>query len=60
MTVNELIKMLETAKQLGHGDSRICINDSRDGVNSFPDAKAVFMDTGSQMDPCKILTFGYA
>jgi len=60
MTVNDLQKMLEIAIQLGAGNSLVCINDSRDGNDSFPEAQAMFLDVGTQMDPGKILTFTYA
>lgn len=60
MTIVELQKILDIAIQLGEGGAKVCINESRDGNDSFTEAKALFVDVGCQSQPCKILTFTYA
>lgn len=60
MTINELSEILDTARQLGYGSSSVHLDDSRDGTKSYPNAKASFVDVGSQGQPEKILTFKYA
>lgn len=62
MTINELAVMVEIAQQLGHGSSPVCLNDSRDGRKSYPEASAAFVDSDNTADtlPQKILVFGYA
>jgi len=60
MTINDLSEKLEIAKQLGFGESFVCINDSRDGEKSYPTARADFVNTGNQMQPEKIMAIGYA
>lgn len=55
MKTNELIAMLKTARQLGHSDLRIVIDDSRDGVESLVTAAAELRTRPTNTTPEEVL-----
>lgn len=59
MKTKELMAMLKTAKQLGHDDLRIVIDDSRDGNESLVTATAVLRTGSEQMAPEVLLVIRY-
>jgi hypothetical protein len=59
MNTKELKVILETAEQLGYRDIPIVINDSRDGQDSYPLAKASLKKNTSQHDPGAMLVISY-
>ena len=59
MTINELKVLIDTAIDLGHGEGRLHLNDSRDGYESFPEAKARLKKCGTQQNPGVMLIVGY-
>lgn len=56
MKITELKKMIEIAEQLGEKDIEVCINDCRDGEESYPAARCIFTETAAGK---KILTMVY-
>ena len=60
MTINELSEKIDTAKQLGFGDSIVCVDDSRDGDKSYPFAKCEFVNSGDQREPQTLMVFSHA
>lgn len=60
MTISELKQIIETAEQLGYGDTRVHLDDSRDGVESYPLASVKLVKAGDQREPYAMLVVGYA
>ena len=59
MNISDLKILVDAAESLGHGDARLVINDSRDGNESYPAAKATLKKCGTQQDPSVMLVIGY-
>lgn len=60
MKLSELKAMIETAEQLGCGNAELVLIDGRDGVASYPKARAEFIRGGDQREPFIFLGFGRA
>lgn len=57
MNVKELIQLLNLTEDIIDAEkTKVCINDSRDGCKSFPEARATFTKDD---DGNVILAFGY-
>ena len=59
MKIAELKVIIETMEDLGHTDVNLVLDDSRDGQDSYPKAKAYVVKTDDQCEPCVMLAFGY-
>jgi hypothetical protein len=59
MKISELKILIDAAESLGHSDARLVLNDSRDGNESYPAAKATLKKCGTQQDPDVMLVISY-
>lgn len=59
MKISELKILIDAAESLGHGDAKMVLNDSRDGNESYPTAKATLKKCGTQQDPDVMLVISY-
>ncbi len=59
MNIKELKVLVDTAINLGHSDAQLVLNDSRDGNESYPIARAELKKGGMQHDPSVMLVVSY-
>lgn len=59
MNIKELKVLVDIAIDLGYSDAKLTINDSRDGNESYPIAKAKLKKCGTQYDPSVMVVVSY-
>ena len=53
--IKELKVLVDILIELGHGDTVIAIDNSRDGIKSHTSATAHIKKAGTTQDPCMVL-----
>ena len=59
MQIAELKTIIATLEGLGLTEVKLVLDDSRDGEESYPDARAYVVKKGDQRESTVMLAFGY-